>query len=248
MEEAKVFHPSRSKYLVFTADYLFPLFICLAVLTLGYFTLYSSFFSIVSVKCSLDFKDCSDPNVIAELAKLNGQNIFKLKSSVITTKLTSGDFTIKHAELHKELPGTVKLSLESVSPVVALKVQEDPNWIVLDSQSRVISIRETDPNVPTVIVQTPLTLVVGQPPEGELILKTLALARKIVDESFAVKTITLLSEDMIELALPSGKHALFTPKKDELLQLRLLQAVLSDDTITKGVSTIDVRFDRPVLR
>jgi hypothetical protein len=248
MEEVKEFHPSRSKYLVFTSDYLLPLFICLGVLVLGYFVLYSPFFSITSIKCSLDFKECTDPNVIAELDKLKGQNIFKLNSSTVTTRLTSGDFTIQTATLHKILPVTIKLELVSVSPVVALKVKDVSVWAVMDSRFRVISVRDTDPNVPSIIVPGPLTVVVGQPPENELIIKTLTLAQKLVDESFTVKTITLVSEDMVELILPSGKRALFTPKKDELTQLRLLQVVLSDDTITKGGSTIDVRFDRPVLR
>jgi len=50
------------------------------------------------------------------------------------------------------------------------------------------------------------------------------------------------------LALDSGKIAIFTPKKDELVQLRALQTILTDATILEGVNTIDVRFARPVLR
>ncbi|MEI8232320.1 MAG: cell division protein FtsQ/DivIB [bacterium] len=248
MEKPKVFAPSRSKYLVFTADYILPIFLSLAVLTLGYVALYSPVFKVNNILCSLDFRPCDDPNLLAELNKLIGQNIFSLKSSSVTSRLTSGDFTIKNAELRKELPGIIKLELESVNPVVALKLVGDHTWIVLDSRFRVISRRETDPNVPTVMIKQPLTLVVGQPPKDEDVVSTLKLAQKLSDELFTVKTITLISEDNIEITLTSGIVAIFTPKKDELAQLRLLQVVLSDATITKGVSTIDVRFAQPVLR
>jgi hypothetical protein len=182
------------------------------------------------------------------LDKLKGQNIFTLKISEISEKLTSGDFTIREVVLTKQLPGIIKLDLQSVYPVVALQVIGDPTWVVMDSNFRVIGTRDSEPNVPTVIVQSPLSLVVGKVPDDELIKGTLALARRLADELFSVKTITLMDSDTIELALSSGVKAIFTPKKDELVQLRSLQVILSDATIMTGVKTIDVRFGRPVLR
>lgn len=248
MEHPKVFSPASSKYLVFTADYLLPTFISLGVILLGYFVLYSSFFKISTITCSTDYQECANPSVIAELDKLKGQNIFTLKISEISEKLTSGDFTIREVVLTKQLPGIIKLDLQSVYPVVALQVIGDPTWVVMDSNFRVIGTRDSEPNVPTVIVQSPLSLVVGKVPDDELIKGTLALARRLADELFSVKTITLIDADTIELALSSGVKAIFTPKKDELVQLRSLQVILSDATIMTGVKTIDVRFGRPVLR
>lgn len=248
MERPKVFSPSTSKYLVFTADYLVPTFICLAIILLGYFVLYSPFFKISSVACSTDYQDCESPSVIAELDKLKGQNIFTLKPTKISERLTSGDFTIREISLTKELPGTVKIDLQSVYPVVALQVVGDSSWIVLDEDFRVIGTRGSDPNVPTVIVPGPITLMVGKIPQDQLLIETLTLARHLSDELFMVKTISLIDQDTIELVLSSGIKALLTPKKDELVQLRALQVVLSDATITSEVKTIDVRFNQPVLR
>lgn len=248
MDVAPVFHPARSKYLVFTTDYVVPFLIIIGILSLLAVALYSPIFKIAEVNCALDYQECSDPSVIAELDKFKGRNIFTLKPSDVTTRLTSGDFTIREASLSKELPGTISLSLQSVYPAIALKVDGDPTWVVLDADLRVIGTRQEDPNVPTVIVPGPLTLTVGKRTQDEVIVQSLLLARRLADELFTVKTITLIDADSIELALEGGMKAIFTPKKDELVQLRALQVVLSDATILKGVSTIDVRFAQPVLR
>ena len=248
MHASKVFLPAKSKYLVFTADYIVPSFICLTIIALTYLALYSPFFQVANIRCLSDYEECQDPSLLAELDKLKGQNIFKLNRQAISAHLISGNFMIREASLTKELPSTLHLDLQSVYPAVALQVSGDPTWIVLDPHFRVIGSRPTDPNVPTVIVPGPLTVTLSQPPGDELITQVLKLARYLADEQFNVKTITLVDEGNIELSLPNGKKAIFTTKKDIPLQLRALQAVLSDATITAGVKTIDVRFSQPVLR
>lgn len=248
MEVPKVFHPTRSKYLVFTTDFLLPIFISLGIIATIYFMLFSAFFQVTTIDCTLDFAECQDQNIIAELAKLQNKNIFTLKTDSIVSRLTSGDFTIRAAVIKKELPGLLKVELQSVYPVVALSLTGDSNWVVLDARFRVISTTKIDPNVPTVIVSGPLTLTIGQPISDELIIQTLKLAQKLSDQLFSVKTVSLVDGDTIELVLTSGIKAIFTPKKDEMAQLRSLQTVLSDATITAGVKTIDVRFAQPVLR
>lgn len=248
MDAAPVFQPSRSKYLVFTADYILPVLIIIGVITLLCVGLYSPIFKITKINCKLDYQECGDLSVVAELNKFKGKNIFTLSSDAVVSRLTSGDFTIREAHLSRELPGTLTLDLQSVYPSVALKVETDPTWVVLDPKLRVIGTRTIDPNVPTVVVPGPLTVTVGKPLTDEVIINALGLARRLADELFSVKTITLINEDTIELSLSGGRVAIFTPKKDEMAQLHRLQVVLSDDTIMGGVSTIDVRFAQPVLR
>jgi cell division septal protein FtsQ len=142
------------------------------VIALGYFTLYSSYFKINTVVCIIDYAECVDPSVLAELDKLKGQNIFTLSESSVTTRLTSGDFTIRQVALTKELPGKIILDLQSVYPVAALQVSGDPTWIILDQNHRVIGSRDSDPNVPTVIVPGPLTLTVGKVPSDDLLIQS----------------------------------------------------------------------------
>ena len=248
MQTPAVFHPTRSKYLVFTTDYLLPLSIGLAVLAMAYFVLYSRFFQITTVTCSLDYGDCTDPAVLAELDKLKGQNIFTFSPERLSIRLTSGDFTIRQAKFIKQLPGLITVELRSVYRVVAIQVIGDHSWVVLDQDFRVIAKRVSDPNVPTVRLSSPLTLTLSKPPPDQVVIDTLKLARRLADELFVVKTIFLRDEDTIELTLADGRLALFTPKKDELVQLKTLQTILADATIATGVRIIDVRFASPVLR
>ncbi len=238
----------RSKYLVITLDYLFPIFICLGVIVLGYLVLYSSFFKINTIVCTLDYAECLDPSVLAELEKLKGQNIFTLSEGRVTTRLTSGDFTIREANIKKELPGKIFLDLHSVYPVVALQIPGDPTWVILDQNNRVIGTRANDPNVPTVIVPGPLTLSVGKRLSDDLLIQSIQLAKNLADELFTIKSITLINDDAINLTLSDGRTAIFTPKKDLSQQLRSLQLILRDATMIEGIWIIDVRFIRPVLR
>lgn len=248
MQTPPVFRPTRSKYLVFTSDYLIPTGISLTIICLAYFVLYSSFFQIKTITCVLDYAECADLSLLAELDKFKGQNIFMFAPGALSTRLTSGDFTIRQAKFRRELPDKLAVDLQSVYPVVALQIVGDPTWVVMDQDFRMIATRSADPNVPTVVVPGPLTLAVGKPPSDQLIIQSLGLARRLADELFLVKSITLLDADTIQLTLSNGKIALLTPKKDELAQLRTLQTILADATITEGVHTIDVRFASPVLR
>ncbi len=248
MESAPVFHPTRSKYLIVTLDYLVPLLICLSLVFGIWYALATPYFQIKIVNCTLDFEPCKDPGLIAELDKLKGRNVFTLNPTKISARLTSGDFTIRQAEVIRKLPGEIEIKVQSVYPVVALKLARDDTWITFDATYRVIGPRETDPNVPTVIIQGPLTLTVGKPLNDETIQKALGLARTLSDQLFTVKTITLVDGDTINITLSSGVVAIFTPKKDELIQLETLQAVLADGTISGGVHEVDVRFSQPVLR
>ncbi|MBP9670168.1 FtsQ-type POTRA domain-containing protein [Candidatus Woesebacteria bacterium] len=248
MDSPHVFHPAKSKYLVITMDYLLPLFLSALVVFLFYLAIFSPIFRVNQVTCTLDYSDCRDPSVLAELDKLKGQNIFRLQPDSLRSKLTSGDFTIREVSMKKSLPGKVEIELESVYPVVALQVTGDPNWVVLDHQYRVIATRNADPNVPTVIVPNPLVLTVGKPVTDDVLVQSIKLALSLSSELISVKSITMIDENTIHITLASGIIAVFSPRTDEARQLKSLQAVLSGGTITKGIRTIDVRFTQPVLR
>ncbi len=248
MSLARVFEPSKSKYLVFTADYIVPTLIIISVLATAYVALWSNVFKVKEIGCTIDFEPCEDLNVIAELEKLKGENIFSFSSKQISSKLTSGDFTIRKVNISKQLPATLSAELESVYPVVAIQVVGDTTWVVIDQKYRFIGTRTSDPNVPTVLVTGPIEVVLGQVPRDQLLKDAIKMTLTIAEELFTVKTLTLIDADTVELVLENDIKAIFTPKKDTLDQLELLQLVLSDDTITEGVNIIDVRFSQPVLR
>ncbi|MFZ2199178.1 MAG: cell division protein FtsQ/DivIB [Microgenomates group bacterium] len=248
MQTAKVFTPLKSKYLVFTTQYIVPCIICLLIIFGFYLTFYSNLFVITDISCNLDFMPCDNPAILAELDKLKDQNIFTLKTTSVSSKFTSGDFTIRGSQITKELPGKLKVELESVYPVVALKIKDVSTWVALDDKYRVITQRDSDPNVPTVIVSGPLTLALGKPITSPDLLNALNLTRRLFEQLPSIKSITLVDENRLDVLLDNGKIAILTPKKDVPYQLRSLQAILQEVTISEGVRIIDVRFSQPVLR
>ncbi len=244
----KIFHPTPSKYLVLTTDYLIPFFVSLAGIVLIYLVLFSSYFQVSQITCMLDFVPCNDPAVLSEIDKLKSRNIFRLTQDELSARLTSGDFTIAQVSIRKTLPSTLAVSLISVRPVVAISVTGNPTWVVLDEKYRVIGERSNDPNVPTVIISSPIKLTIGKPIEDKSVTAALRLALRLAQEIVSIKNLTLVDDNTITIQLSTGPTAIFSPRLDEITQLKTLQSVLSDATIWKGVSTIDVRFNRPVLR
>jgi len=240
--------PIKSKYLVITLDYLLPLLVTLLVLFGTWLALFSPLFQVTNFECQQDFQPCDNPMILAELNKNLGENIFRFKSAFLIHKLTSGDYTIRTATVARILPNTLVVDLQSVYPTVALKLLSGGDeWLVLDTRFRVIGKRELDPNVPTVLVDTLPAFRAGQKLEDPNLLSACTLARTLSDQLPGVKTIEL-SGETIKLTLDSGKLALLTTTKDQLAQIHVLQAILSDSTITSGVGTIDARFAQPVLR
>ncbi len=247
MDIAKEFHPLRSKYFVFTYDIILPIIIFIFVCLGLYLIFFSPFFQIQTVRCQVDYTDCTSESLIAETQKIIGQNIFLYSASRITTRLKSGDFTIREVVMTKDLPSTIRLNLQSVYPVLAIS-SGSLEFVVLDSSYRVIAVRREDPNVPTLLISTPLTFTIGQKPSNEQVLSALKFIDRLRGELYNIKTLKLVDDSVIEVLLPSGITAIMSPQKDESIQIKALQVILADDTITKGVRTIDVRLSQPVLR
>jgi len=248
MKSPHIFEPGKSKYLVITSDYLIPFLLSIGVIFLFYLSFLSPVFTVKNITCSLDYLPCTDQSIVAEIDKLKTENIFRLTPHILTHKLTSGDFTIREVSIKKTLPDQLTVSLQSVYPVIAIQVEGDTTWAVLDPKFRLIAIRDLYPNVPTLIIPGPLTLAVGKPITDHLLENSLNLTLRLGAGLGSIKTITLVDDNTIKIMLSSGVVAIFSPKSDETDQLKLLQAVLSDDIITQGVRTIDVRFIQPVLR
>lgn len=240
MQIQKVFTPERSKYLVFTADYILPTVIITSIILALYLMLYSQLFKIDNISCKLDFEPCENMVLLAELDKLKGQNIFNFQTQGVASKLTSRGLHYQGGSICQKPLGSLKVDLHSVYPVVALKIKDLDTWIALDSKYRVIKELHINPNVPTVIVSGPLTVVLGKPVQDSLIIETLAMTDRLFKQLPSIKSVTLVDENRIDVELDSGKTAVLTPKKDEVIQLRSLQAILQEVTISKGVHTIDV--------
>lgn len=237
----------KSKYFVITQDLILPVMIIILVITGAWITFKSQFFALKEVVCKLDYEPCPDGAVAAELNKYLGSNLITLETFGIGKRLTEGDFTIREAVFRKKLPNRLNVELQSVFPVAALRVSGIENeWLVLDSRNRIIGMRKEFPNVPTVLIPEPLAVRVGVELQDPELIQALAFASAIAKEIHTVQTVSLQGDTLL-LKLQDGKTVLFSTRKDQTEQIRLLQAILADTTMSNDVRTIDVRFSKPVL-
>lgn len=247
METRQSISTVPSKYVVITADYVIPVVIVLATILAWWSVFYTSIFSIKQIECELDFEPCDVPGIIAELDKYRGQNIVSFDEEAIRTRLTSADFTIQNVDIKKTLPSSIKVEMQSVYPTVAAEVVGTGTWVTFDEQLRVIGTRTVHPNVPTITVKELVNIKVGETLSDQNIIKALGLARTLADQIKDFQTVELEGSN-IHLTFKSGLKGLMTTSKDTNEQIQALQVLLQDATILQGVSVVDVRFARPVLK
>jgi hypothetical protein len=237
----------KSKYFVAGLEYGVPLIVVAMVSSLIYISFYSEYFRLKNITCYQDFEPCTNPHLVAEVQKLQGENIFLLNTSSVLNHLISGDYLLRDGELHRQLPSTLTLELQSVYPVLALKVFGSEQFATLDPKLRVIRTSTLDPNVPTVMLDSPITLNISQPITDQRVVDVLQKSLLIAQSIPGIKLIKV-EGDNLGIDLESGHHALFSSQRDIAEQVSALRSVLSDATITEGVAIIDVRFNQPVLR
>lgn len=237
----------KSKYFVAGLEYGLPVLVILLVSLLIWIIFFSSFFQLTKLECYQDFEPCQNQNVLAEIDKLRGQNIFLFQPATVLRHLTSGDYLIRNGQLERILPGSLILHLQSVYPVLALRVLGNERFATLDSQLRVIRFTTSDPNVPIVQFDTPLTLTLSQPIADQNITQILQKSLIIAQAMPGIKIITVKGDDLT-LTLTPAPQAILTTHRDIDSQINALRSVLSDATITEGVAIIDVRFGQPILR
>lgn len=240
---------AKSKYFVLTADFLIPLLLIVLAIAGYVAAFHTQLFALTNITCQLDYQPCDNPSVLAELDNYRGQNLLNFDQEYLRNRLLSGDFTIRELELTRELPSTLKVDLLSTYPVVALQSRDDQlHWISLDERFRVIGVRETDPNVPTLTISSVPPFQLGGTFADPLINSTLELALDLTSEISSVKTIELTSDSTITLTLDNGVEVLFTTEHDQQAQLLTLQSLLQNEEIISTYHTIDVRYSQPVLK
>ena len=238
----------KSKYIVLTYDLILPLLIILGVVIGGWVLLASPVFSLTDIKCSLDYQPCPEGAVMAELNKSKGLNLLRLDTDRVGSRLTSGDFTVREAIFHKKFPSTLVVELQSIYPVAATRVEGvTAEWLIFDKLHRVIGLTRTDPNVPTVILKAAPVLRVGEQINSSELVQALELAVAISQELPGVKS-TSLEGETVFITLTTGQTAILSTAKDRTLQIRTLQAILLDTTMSSEARIIDVRFSKPVLK
>lgn len=237
---------SKTNYLVITASYLLPILTFVGSLALLYLAFFSPLFQIKQLECQQDYEPCINPFILAEIDHLKGQNIFLFNSVNFVRKITAGDFQTRDAQIKKKLPDTLRLSLQSVYPILAVQVTGENRLATIDSNLRVIKLTESSSHVPLVVLDTPFSFQIGRAIADDRLTKILEYSSSIV-HSIPNITQVNVEGDNLTIQLDSRIVAVFTLHKSSSEQISALKAVLGDATIREGLRKVDVRFAQPVL-
>lgn len=241
---------AKSRYLVFTLDFLLPMFTLLGIAGGMWVLLYSPLLAISEIICTADYQPCTNAAVIAEIDKVRGSNIFRYNDSSLKAKLLSGDYMAQEISTTKILPNKLMVELSSINPSFALQLEGGNTWIVCDATGKVIGERAVDPNVPVIITSHLPAIKVGSLLPDEELLHTGQMALSLRDANITFKQITLKPDSILELSLTSGLLVIMTTAVPDLTpQITALQQTLTDSTIKKeGYDSLDVRFAQPILK
>ena len=240
---------ATSRYYKITSDIVLPILTILSVIGVFFFVYFAPIFSIKEIICLSDYKPCANDNLLAELAKIKGQNLFIFDPSDLKAKLLRGDFMLKSVIVTKHLPSIIEIDTLSVNPSIAFQLISDPNtWVLCDELGRVISVRQISPNVPVILVDSLPSFRVGERLPGDKYQAAQKLTLAILDTKIDYKSVVLLDDTSLALKLNSGVSAIFTAAKSVSDQVSALQAILADGTIKHDYKTIDLRFAQAILR
>lgn len=237
---------TRSRYLVFTSEYLLPLVIVIFVSLVTYLCFFSPLLRIRTVSCLLDYSPCAEGVLTAELNRYKGKNLLLFDPAILKARLLEAQPTIGQVSVGKVLPSTLAVELYSVSPTYAIKQTGDSRYIVLDKEFRVIGLRELDPHLPFLEVALLPPVQIGSALTGLFL--TALTAMSLTGEAFIPAENFTLRENVLEIKLEAGPVAVLSLTDELSPQISLLQALLRDPKILEGVTTVDVRYTQPILK
>lgn len=242
----------KSRYLVITENYLWPILIILVALASLWFIFRSPFFQVKTITCQRDYQACQDPFILSELAKYKHLNLFLFPKEKLRQRILAGNKTVQSVQFSFQLPHTLKVNLTSTVPLVALQLKPDnqhPRYLLVDQNFRPISLVSQSQNLPLLITDQPYQLQLGQVISQEQLHQALVMVQgllKFLPPNFQLQ----LRDTDLYLTLPHRPKIRLTTTRDPQAQLNLLQAVLSNAKMLEEsqIKLIDVRFDQPVLK
>ena len=212
--------------------------------------LYSSVFQISTFTCIANFQPCESQVVIAEIAKVKGENIFRFRDEGLIAKLKAGDYMTQTVTTQKKLPDHLQVEITTINPSFALQIEGGNSWIVCDKEGKVMSLRDKDPNVPVIITSHLPQIRIGAILSDEKLLRAGQLVILLREQGIVSNKIIENEDYTLELHLKSGLKVIMTSDVEDLTpQISALQQALTDSTIKKeGSATLDVRFAQPILK
>ncbi len=156
---------------------------------------------------------------------------------------------IKEITIKKMLPSKLLITVSVYEPIAFLEANSG-HFALNEDGKLLYKKKDIDTNLPIIHYYQKFNFASGAP--GELIdykdiVLSLHLLKKSLDLALRVDSIDIGSLDMIAFNL-LNKKILFTTRKNELLQIYELVAIVKNFKIEgKDFKNLDLRFDKPII-
>jgi cell division septal protein FtsQ len=241
---------NRSKYFVITRKHSFWLFILLASLIGFYLFTSGGFFKIESITCFRDEDQCSE-EINAELSRLLGSFLLTFNESKIEEKLKSADPTIHQVKISAQIPDKIIVQINSRSPIIGLSLNETSNILLIDEDGYIFATQDSkDYYDPVMNYDTDLMFSLGDKINEESIVNAIKLVKTLRNHFITFSEIAV-EDHLIRLKLDSSTEVMFSAVSEAegyTKEVTSLQQILSQATIGSKPLTIDIRFEKPVVK
>ncbi len=227
----------NKKKIFFTIFFIFVIFILLRL---------NNFFLIRTVKIVSE----EDKVELIGLDNIKNKNIFFLDEKKASAELLQKNPYLKKVNLRKNYPHQLIIEVTIDQPIAALKTNQ--GFFLLSEKGKIISKKkDDDKNLP--LINYYQNFYYYQYQAGELIdykeiITALKWLKLINDLGLKVDTVDIAGWHMVAFNL-GEKKIIFSLEKDYQVQAYQLATIIKQFKIEgRGFSSLDLRFDKPVIR
>lgn len=243
------------------------LLIAFLLLGLVYGIFFSQVFKIKSLTFSEDQLSCTTTNEVGEMLKIVGENFWLLDSLKTEKKIKDKYLCIRSVILGKSFPDKINLSLKNRRAVLTLvpavlpestpiqsestesaKPKQIGEALLVDDEGVVFDFDLGQSNQPSVyILNEDLSIGIGKRLDLKLVQNITQVLDKLRSLSINTDDPKINSQNNLSIG---GKPQIFFALDNQIgRQLASLQLILDQAKIeTNEVETLDLRFDKPVVK
>lgn len=221
-------------------------FIAGSLFLIGYFLFFSPICAISHVVCDTPEHSCSD-DIIAELDRSIGKNIFSIKPLDIERRLQRADLMIEQADVSVGFPNTLRARIKLRIPYVQLLASfEAKEAFLVDSTGMIIGSADRNASFQQIYWKEVSGDAIGQLlPDKILQAIDLVVATKEIMHS---PLTPVVEGNILTIKDGDGTNIRFGLEKSGAVQIQALQVLIKQARIENTVyKTIDMRFEHPVV-
>ncbi len=218
----------------------------ISVLLLSW-VVFGDIFSIKKVTCTRDDSNC-DEQIIAEMERLLGFSLLRFSPVSLESKLQSADPTIGEISIEAVFPDRLNATIVSKQVSFAIRDPQSSEVYLVDDQLKIYSRANAENiSVPEIIITELGEYSIGENLNDNNVSQAIELSKTLSSQFVPFATMNVDGE-VVTVMLKNDAKGIFTLRRDLLKQVTSLQQILSQATIESKPITIDVRYDKPVVK